>query len=937
MDISDIVVEVRDSALNRVGQILPNYLVGLEAVLRHNKVGGWKIDLPATHPMVESLRQPGSGIIVTTSQGVLISGPTTKSTLVQDSSDPEGYWEIEGVDDSVVLLERLAYPDPTTNDVTTQASAYDVRTGVAETIVKAYVNANIGPGAVVEREISTLTIGTDLARGDTVTGSARFDTLESLCSSLLKTSNLGFNVLQAGNGLVFDVYQPVDRAAEIRMDVFNARLEKSEYSYTRPGATRVIVAGQGTGVDRTFVERSSTESVAAETTWSRRIEVFKDQRNTNDTAELQQAGDEILVEQGSTVEGVSVSPSDDQTMRYGVDWNLGDTVTVVAGSVEVSRVVTEVAIVVTDSGVKVGATVGNSDAASSKDTVSVLASNQSNQEERISNLERNDTAAATPGGGGADFTSVLKHEVKLAESIAKGQAVYVSGANGTNILVSKASNATEATSSKTMGLLETGGATNAFVNVVTEGLLAGLDTSAAANGDPVWLGTGGNLIYGLASKPVAPAHLVFIGVVTRSNNSNGEIFVRPQNGFEFQELHNVLITDAQDNEALYYDSATGLWKNGYRSDTPTGAIIATAAATAPSGWLICDGTAVSRTTYANLFGVIGTTYGAGNGTTTFNLPNLKGRVPVGRDAAQTEFDLLAETGGAKTHTHTPGTFAAAIGAIAGSTLRIGYQPGGVVAGGPTTATYGIQGASQQNNQGFNHYTPVHGVTSDGSSLQPYLVVNYVIKHTSAYAPTDTELASRVGTLEAIAPAGTHEIIPSSVSVGTGTATVDATGFVTFTSVDYVQLNDVFTTNYRNYVMVFERTAGSAATDSMIVQLVSGTTPATAALYDNNRIFAVATGATGTSQVLASTAFQTSVTVSSTAGYQFATVEFAGPKLVRPTGAKWTVGNWVTAVGLAIHQGIGYHRNNTSYEGIRLISATGGATTSTGTVKVYGYN
>jgi microcystin-dependent protein len=85
---------------------------------------------------------------------------------------------------------------------------------------------------------------------------------------------------------------------------------------------------------------------------------------------------------------------------------------------------------------------------------------------------------------------------------------------------------------------------------------------------------------------------------------------------------------------------------------PTGSINAWSTNTAPTGWQLCDGTAVSRTTYAALFAVIGETYGVGDGTTTFNLPNLKGRAIVGRDSAQTEFDTLAETGGAKTHTLT---------------------------------------------------------------------------------------------------------------------------------------------------------------------------------------------------------------------------------------------------------------------------------------------
>ena len=160
-----------------------------------------------------------------------------------------------------------------------------------------------------------------------------------------------------------------------------------------------------------------------------------------------------------------------------------------------------------------------------------------------------------------NFASQLKHEVKLGATLAKGKAVYVSSANGTNMIVSAASNASEATSSKTLGLLETGGVTNDPVKVITEGLLAGLDTSTATAGDPVWLGTNGDLIFGLANKPVAPAHLVFIGIVTRVQSSNGEIFIKPQNGFELQELHNVLITSVANNEGLFYDSASGLWKN----------------------------------------------------------------------------------------------------------------------------------------------------------------------------------------------------------------------------------------------------------------------------------------------------------------------------------------------------------------------------------------
>lgn len=66
---------------------------------------------------------------------------------------------------------------------------------------------------------------------------------------------------------------------------------------------------------------------------------------------------------------------------------------------------------------------------------------------------------------------------------------------------------------------------------------------------------------------------------------------------------------------------------------PAGAIMPYAGAAAPTGWLLADGSEVSRSTYSDLFDVCGTTYGAGDGSTTFNLPDLQGKIPVGLDSA----------------------------------------------------------------------------------------------------------------------------------------------------------------------------------------------------------------------------------------------------------------------------------------------------------------
>ena len=162
----------------------------------------------------------------------------------------------------------------------------------------------------------------------------------------------------------------------------------------------------------------------------------------------------------------------------------------------------------------------------------------------------------------------VKHIVKNSTGsvIPAGSVVYVSGANGTNMLVSLADADSEATSSKTMGLTESSIAVNGTGYVVTEGLLAGLNTSAATAGQSVWLSsTAGQFVFGTA--PAKPAHSVYLGVVTRVQSNNGEIFIKVQNGYELEELHNVLITSPTDGQALTYDDASGLWVNATPAST----------------------------------------------------------------------------------------------------------------------------------------------------------------------------------------------------------------------------------------------------------------------------------------------------------------------------------------------------------------------------------
>lgn len=172
---------------------------------------------------------------------------------------------------------------------------------------------------------------------------------------------------------------------------------------------------------------------------------------------------------------------------------------------------------------------------------------------------------------------------------------------------------------------------------------------------------------------------------------------------------------------------------------PVGLITAFAGSSAPPGRLMCDGAAVSRTTYDDLFAAIGTTFGAGNGSTTFNVPDLRGRVPVGVDGSANRLDAsdaLADTGGEQKHQLATVNLPAHAHAVTdpGHGHQTGpnsnywppiNMPGSTVTGiGVGTANAGLAAVSN-NTTGIS----IQNTGGGGShnNMQPYQIVNYIIK------------------------------------------------------------------------------------------------------------------------------------------------------------------------------------------------------------------
>ena len=165
--------------------------------------------------------------------------------------------------------------------------------------------------------------------------------------------------------------------------------------------------------------------------------------------------------------------------------------------------------------------------------------------------------------------------------------------------------------------------------------------------------------------------------------------------------------------------------------------------TIPTRWLLCNGSAINRVTYAKLYSVIGTTYGSGNGSTTFNLPNLSGRVPIGAGtsgATGATNHTLGQASGEETHlltlteipSHNHGGKTGGMSANAKHSHKDGTNSAGifgVVAGNTTcqvTANADSGRATTEADLSHTHTITANGGGGSHNNMQPYLTINYII-------------------------------------------------------------------------------------------------------------------------------------------------------------------------------------------------------------------
>jgi hypothetical protein len=161
-----------------------------------------------------------------------------------------------------------------------------------------------------------------------------------------------------------------------------------------------------------------------------------------------------------------------------------------------------------------------------------------------------------------DITQVFAYATNAdSVTILKGQPVYMYAATGNRVSVKLASNLGDSTSAKTMGLAYQDISAGTPGYIITQGVVDGLNLGSYNAGDTLYLGaTAGTLT---ATKPYAPNHLVYIGVVERANNGNGQIYVKPQNGYELDEIHDVDLRTSSPSagQVLRRNPGNTLWVN----------------------------------------------------------------------------------------------------------------------------------------------------------------------------------------------------------------------------------------------------------------------------------------------------------------------------------------------------------------------------------------
>ena len=305
-----------------------------KAVLRLNDISTYLFTFDLTDPLATRLG-PGWSLLIH-DEGVRFSGAITSLTTTIDTTTT---LEVTGKDELHRLADRLIYPDGKLESWRQTLSHYS-RTQPAETLIRWLIDANAGPNTLPVRRSGNLRIGPGSGTGTGGSGAGptlsiaeRFTNLLETCQRIASAGNIVFRITYDDNRqLVLSTSVGKDLSRQIRLEATGS------IKTTAPTVNDILIAGQGEGAARTIVERTRTPSP-----WGHRIESFKDRRDTNDRPVLIREGEAALNEGAARISAALTLTETPGTV-FGVDFALGDRITLLLASTEVTEQVTSATI-----------------------------------------------------------------------------------------------------------------------------------------------------------------------------------------------------------------------------------------------------------------------------------------------------------------------------------------------------------------------------------------------------------------------------------------------------------------------------------------------------------------------------------------------------------------------------------------------------------------
>lgn len=318
----------------------------LSVTPRHQAIGQATITVPPDHERAAALLTPGMRVTVDyftgtnyADEGVyywpdapagkhwmrLLSGPIWDYDGSSGDDNTAPFLSFTAYDDRQVLGYLTGSPVPAGTLPGTLSSAYDVRSGAFETVVKGYLNANKASlvAGDTQHYAVPLTVATDAGRGPTVKAQSRFDNLDKLLGPLEVTAKMGIRIVQSGTSLIADVYTPTDRTAR-PLTLASGAVTKYEFHQTGPTLNDAITGdGSGTKTTRVF---SETKTGDAGKSWPL-IRGFVDASGTTDAATLAQQTQSAL-DAGGPTSAFAVTVAETDYVKFGKNLNISDLVTV---------------------------------------------------------------------------------------------------------------------------------------------------------------------------------------------------------------------------------------------------------------------------------------------------------------------------------------------------------------------------------------------------------------------------------------------------------------------------------------------------------------------------------------------------------------------------------------------------------------------------------